>query len=108
MLEKGWNPIFPYDNLKNESVDIHPEGSSFKIILEKERHHENRFMQNSFEYEKERRYKGHKPPHFQVGNMVLVSNLNFNNIKGPKKLKDSFAGTFMIRALHGSNSVCLE
>ncbi|MBW0581532.1 hypothetical protein O181_121247, partial [Austropuccinia psidii MF-1] len=36
------------------------------------------------------------------------STLNFNNIKGPKKLKDSFAGPFMIKALHGPNAVQLE
>ncbi|MBW0514167.1 hypothetical protein O181_053882 [Austropuccinia psidii MF-1] len=37
-----------------------------------------------------------------------MSTLNFNNIKGPKKLKDSFAGAFIIKALHGSNAVQLE
>ncbi|MBW0566002.1 hypothetical protein O181_105717 [Austropuccinia psidii MF-1] len=34
--------------------------------------------------------------------------LNFNNIKRPKKLKDSLAGPFMIKALHGPNAVQLE
>ncbi|MBW0576487.1 hypothetical protein O181_116202, partial [Austropuccinia psidii MF-1] len=34
--------------------------------------------------------------------------LNFNNIKGPNKLEDSFAGPFMIKALHGPNAVQLE
>ncbi|MBW0570670.1 hypothetical protein O181_110385 [Austropuccinia psidii MF-1] len=29
-------------------------------------------------------------------------------MKGPKKLKDSFAGKFMIKALHGPNAVQLE
>ncbi|MBW0574859.1 hypothetical protein O181_114574 [Austropuccinia psidii MF-1] len=65
-------------------------------------------MQDSFNYAKERWDKGHKPPNFEVGDMVLVSTLNFNNIKGPKKLKDSFAGPFIIKALHAPNSVQLE
>ena len=65
-------------------------------------------MQDSFKYAKERWDKSHKPPYFKIGDLVLVSTLNFNNIKGPKKLKDSFAGPFMIKALHGPNSVQLE
>ncbi|MBW0588975.1 hypothetical protein O181_128690 [Austropuccinia psidii MF-1] len=65
-------------------------------------------MQDSFKYAKERWDKSHKPPDFKIGDLVLVSTLNFNNIRGPKKLKDSFAGLFMIKALHGPNSVKLE
>ncbi|MBW0576762.1 hypothetical protein O181_116477 [Austropuccinia psidii MF-1] len=105
MLEKGWNPRLPYDTLKKDLVDIHPTASSFKIMLDKERHHANRCMQDSFKYAKERWDKSHKPPDFKIGDLVLVSTLNFNNIKGPNKLKDSFAGPFMIKALHGPNAV---
>ncbi|MBW0503230.1 hypothetical protein O181_042945 [Austropuccinia psidii MF-1] len=35
-------------------------------------------------------------------------NLDFNNIKGPKKLKDSYVGPFVIVALHGTNAVQVE
>ncbi|MBW0506656.1 hypothetical protein O181_046371 [Austropuccinia psidii MF-1] len=65
-------------------------------------------MQDSFKYAKERWDKGHKTPDFQIGDLALVSALNFNNRKGPKRLKDSFAGPFMIKALHGPNAVKLE
>ncbi|MBW0534199.1 hypothetical protein O181_073914, partial [Austropuccinia psidii MF-1] len=65
-------------------------------------------MQDSFKYEKERLDKSHKLPDLNIGDLVLVSTLNFNNIKGPKKLEDSFAGPFMMKALHGPNSVQLE
>ncbi|MBW0528390.1 hypothetical protein O181_068105 [Austropuccinia psidii MF-1] len=108
MLEKGWNTRLPYDILKKDLVDIHPTESSLKMIPDNARHHVNRFMQDSFKYSKERWDKSHKPPHFKVGNLVLVSMLNFNNIKGPKKLKDFFVGQFMIKALHGPNAVQLE
>ncbi|MBW0507041.1 hypothetical protein O181_046756 [Austropuccinia psidii MF-1] len=91
--------------LKKDLVDIHLTASSFKIMLDKERHHAKKFMQDSFEYSKERWDKSHKPPDFTVEDLVLVSTLNFNNIKGPKKLKYSFAGPFMIKELHGPNSV---
>ncbi|MBW0465656.1 hypothetical protein O181_005371 [Austropuccinia psidii MF-1] len=52
--------------------------------------------------------KSHKPPDFKVGDLDLVSTLKFNNIKGPKKLKDSFEVPFMIKELHFPNSVQLE
>ncbi|MBW0504346.1 hypothetical protein O181_044061 [Austropuccinia psidii MF-1] len=65
-------------------------------------------MQDSFKYGKEMWDKSHKPPDFKLGDLALVSNLNFNNIKGPKKLKDSFSGLLIIKALHGPNSAQLE
>ncbi|MBW0588615.1 hypothetical protein O181_128330 [Austropuccinia psidii MF-1] len=107
MLEKGWNTRLPYDTLKKELVDIHPTASSFNIILDKARHHANRCMQDSFKYAKERWDKSHKPPDLKIGDLVLVSTLNFNNIKVPKKLKDSFI-PFMIKSLHGPNALQLE
>ncbi|MBW0462233.1 hypothetical protein O181_001948 [Austropuccinia psidii MF-1] len=108
ILEKGWNPRIPYDTLKKDLVDIHPTASSLKLILEKARHHANRFMKDSFKYAKDRWDKIHKPPAFKIGDLVLVPTLNFNNIKGPKKLKDYFEGPFMIKALHAPNAVQLE
>ncbi|MBW0515884.1 hypothetical protein O181_055599 [Austropuccinia psidii MF-1] len=107
-LQKGWNPRLPYVTLKKYLVDIHPTASSFTIFLDKSRHHANRFTQDSFKYAKERWDKSHKPPDFKVGDLLLVSTLNFNNIKGPKKLKDIFVGPFMIKALHGPNAVQLD
>ncbi|MBW0558922.1 hypothetical protein O181_098637 [Austropuccinia psidii MF-1] len=97
MLEKGLNPRLPYDTLKKDLVDIHPTEHSFKIMLEKARHHANKCMQDSFKYAKERWDKIHKRPDFKIGDLVLVSTLNFNSIRGPKKLEDSFAGPFMIK-----------
>ncbi|MBW0564569.1 hypothetical protein O181_104284 [Austropuccinia psidii MF-1] len=52
--------------------------------------------------------KNHKPPEFKIGDLFLVKTLNFNNIKCPNKLKDTFAGPLMIKALHGPNAVQLE
>ncbi|MBW0565443.1 hypothetical protein O181_105158 [Austropuccinia psidii MF-1] len=101
-------PRLPHDALKKDLVDIHPKASSFRLILDKARHHANRFMQDSFKYAKERWSKSHKLPDFKIGDLVLVSTLNFNNMKGPNKLKDCFSGPFMIKALHGPNAVQLE
>ncbi|MBW0515535.1 hypothetical protein O181_055250 [Austropuccinia psidii MF-1] len=65
-------------------------------------------MQDSFKYAKERWDKSHKPPNFKIGDLVLVSTLNCNNIKGPKKLKESFAGPLTIKALNRPDAVQLE
>ncbi|MBW0570022.1 hypothetical protein O181_109737 [Austropuccinia psidii MF-1] len=108
MLEKGWEPKLPVDTLKNNLVDIHPTASSFKLFLDKVRHHANQSMNDAFEYAKQKCDKSHKNPEFNVGDLILVSNLNFNNIKSPKKLKYPFAGEFIIKALHGTNAVQVE
>ncbi|MBW0473958.1 hypothetical protein O181_013673 [Austropuccinia psidii MF-1] len=77
-------------------------------MLDKERPNPSRCMKYSFKYAKEIWDKSHKPPDSEVGDLVLVSTLGYNNINGPKKLKDYFLGPFMIRALHGPNAVQLE
>ncbi|MBW0545711.1 hypothetical protein O181_085426 [Austropuccinia psidii MF-1] len=107
MLEQGCNQRLPCDNLKKGLVDIHPTASSSKLMLEKARQHAKIFMQNSFKYAKERWDKNLKPPYLDIGDFFLISTLTLNHIKGSKKLKDSFAGPFIIRALHGPNDVQL-
>ncbi|MBW0526368.1 hypothetical protein O181_066083 [Austropuccinia psidii MF-1] len=67
MLEKGWNPRLSDDTLKKDLVDMCPTESSFKIMLDKARHHANKFMQDSFKYAKKSWDKSHKPPDFEVG-----------------------------------------
>ncbi|MBW0514977.1 hypothetical protein O181_054692 [Austropuccinia psidii MF-1] len=108
MLEKGWNPQLPVDTLKKDLVDIHPPSSTFKLFLDKVRHHANTRINDSLEYANLKWNKNHKNPEFKVGDLVLVSTLSFNNIEDPKKLKDYFAGKFIIKALHGTNSVQVE
>ncbi|MBW0523192.1 hypothetical protein O181_062907 [Austropuccinia psidii MF-1] len=46
------------------------------------------------EYNKQRWEKSHMEPDFREGDQVLVSTLNFNNLKGPKKMRDSFHPVF--------------
>ncbi|MBW0484418.1 hypothetical protein O181_024133 [Austropuccinia psidii MF-1] len=108
MLEKGWNPRLPANKLRKDVIDIHPTASSFKIILDKVKNHANQSIIDAFYYEKQNWDKSHQGPDFKVGDLVLVSTLNFNNIKGPKKLKDSYVGPFVIVALHGTNSIQVE
>ncbi|MBW0468033.1 hypothetical protein O181_007748 [Austropuccinia psidii MF-1] len=96
MLEKRWNPRLPADTLRKDFIDIHPTASSFKMMLEKVKHHAKQSMNDAFDYAKQKWDKSHKIPDFKVGDLVLMSTLNFNNIKGPKKLKDSYVGPFLL------------
>ncbi|MBW0534974.1 hypothetical protein O181_074689 [Austropuccinia psidii MF-1] len=101
ILEKGWNPKLPQDSLRKDLVEINPTASSFEGILDRARKHEVRLMEDSFSYAKDKWDKSHATPDFKVGDLVLVSTNNFNNIKGCKMLKDSFAEPFVIENLHG-------
>ncbi|MBW0556546.1 hypothetical protein O181_096261, partial [Austropuccinia psidii MF-1] len=108
ILEKGWNPRLPADTLRKDLIDIHPTASTLKSMLDKVKHHSKKSMNDAFEYAKQKWDKSHKKPDFKVGDLFLVSTFNFNNIKGPKKLKDSYLGPFVIVALHGTNAVQVE
>ncbi|MBW0591300.1 hypothetical protein O181_131015 [Austropuccinia psidii MF-1] len=90
ILEKGWNPKLPQDSLRKDLVEIHPTASSFKGMLDRAKKHAVRCMEDSFAYAKDKWDKSHATPDFKVGDLVLVSTTNFNNIKGFKKPKDSF------------------
>ncbi|MBW0463659.1 hypothetical protein O181_003374 [Austropuccinia psidii MF-1] len=57
------------------------------------------------EYNKQRWDKTHMEPDFKEGDQVLVSTLKFNNLKGPKKMRDSLVGPFTIIKLIGKNAV---
>ncbi|MBW0566017.1 hypothetical protein O181_105732 [Austropuccinia psidii MF-1] len=108
ILEKGWNPKLPQDSLRKDLIEIHPKAASFKVMLDKARKHAVRCMEDSFAYAKEKWDKSDATPDFKVGDLVLVSTTNFNKIKGCRKLKYSFAGPFVIKALHGENDVEVE
>ncbi|MBW0565439.1 hypothetical protein O181_105154 [Austropuccinia psidii MF-1] len=108
MLEKGWNPRLPADTLRKDLIDIHPTASRFKVILDKVKHNSKQSMNDAFEYAKQKWDKSHKVPDLKVGDLVLASDLNFTNIKGPKKLKDANVGPCVIVALYGTNEVQVE
>ncbi|MBW0551524.1 hypothetical protein O181_091239 [Austropuccinia psidii MF-1] len=108
ILEKGWNPKLPQDSLRKHLVEIYPTASSLNEMLDKARKHAVRCMEDSFAYAKDKWDKSHATADFKVRNLVLVSSTNFNNIKGCKKLKDSFSGAFVMKSLHGENAVEVE
>ncbi|MBW0593829.1 hypothetical protein O181_133544, partial [Austropuccinia psidii MF-1] len=108
ILEKGWNPKLPNDSLRKDLVEIRLTSASFKGMLDKTSNHAIRCMEDSFAYAREKWDKSHATPDFKVQDLVLVSTTNLNDIKGCKKLKDSFEGPFVIKALHEENVVEVE
>ncbi|MBW0574911.1 hypothetical protein O181_114626 [Austropuccinia psidii MF-1] len=66
---------------------------------------ESKCISEAKEYNKQMWDKSHMEPDFKEGDQVLVSTLNFNNHKGPKKMRDAFVGPFNIIKLIGENAV---
>ncbi|MBW0524122.1 hypothetical protein O181_063837 [Austropuccinia psidii MF-1] len=108
ILEKGWNPKIQVDTFKKDFFDINLTASSFKLFCHKVGHHAPQIMTDSFEYGKKKWDKSYKTPEFRVGDLILASTFNFKNMKGPRKLKYSFARPFSLKACHGKNSVQVE
>ena len=74
-------------------------------MLDATHQHAAQCVQEAVEYNKTRWDKNHKEPEFKIGDKVLLSTVNFNNLGGNKKLKPAFVGPFTIKSLHGQNAV---
>ncbi|KAI7944866.1 hypothetical protein MJO28_010561 [Puccinia striiformis f. sp. tritici] len=105
VLERGWIPRMPRNTLNDHLPHVHPTASDFKKMLDLTNQHAEKCVQESVEYNKTRWDKTHREPEFKIGNKVLLSTVNFNNLGGNKKLKPAFVGPCVIKALHGKNAV---
>ncbi|MBW0463000.1 hypothetical protein O181_002715 [Austropuccinia psidii MF-1] len=74
--------------MRKDFIDIHPTASSFKLMLDKVKHHAKKSMNDTFDYANQEWDKSHKLPDF--------------------KLKDSYVGPFVISAFHGTNAFQVE
>ncbi|MBW0544335.1 hypothetical protein O181_084050 [Austropuccinia psidii MF-1] len=105
LVEKGRNPIFPVDHLRKNLLTIHPKCKGFHDMWKKVCDTASKCVAEAKEYNKQRWDKSHMEPYFKEGDQVLVSTLRFNNLKGPKKMRDSSVGPFTIIKLIGKNAV---
>ncbi|MBW0505385.1 hypothetical protein O181_045100 [Austropuccinia psidii MF-1] len=105
IVEKGWNPLLPVDHLKKNLLTIHPTAKDFHDMWKRSCDTAARCIADEKEYNKQRWDKSHMELEFKEGDQVLVSTLSFNNLEGPKKMRDSFVGTFTIIKLIGKNKV---
>ncbi|MBW0480549.1 hypothetical protein O181_020264 [Austropuccinia psidii MF-1] len=71
ILEKGCNPRLPHDILRKDLVEIHPTAAIFKQTLHKARNNAVRFMEEPFEYAKDKWDKSHATPYFKVGDLYI-------------------------------------
>ncbi|KAI7938412.1 hypothetical protein MJO28_015332 [Puccinia striiformis f. sp. tritici] len=105
VLERGWIPRMPRNTLNDQLPHVHPTALDFKKMLDLTNQHAEKCVQDSVEYNKNRWDKTHREPEFKIGDKVLLSTVNFNNLGGNRKLKPAFVGPFVIKALHGRNAV---
>ncbi|MBW0549878.1 hypothetical protein O181_089593 [Austropuccinia psidii MF-1] len=105
LVEKGWNPLLPVIQLKKNLLTIQPTAQDFHDMWKKACDTAAKCIAEAKDYNKQRWDKTHMEPDFKEGDQVLVSTLNFNNLKGPKNMRDSFLGPFTIIKLVGKNAV---
>ncbi|MBW0534666.1 hypothetical protein O181_074381 [Austropuccinia psidii MF-1] len=105
VVEKGWNPLFPVDHSNKNLLTIHLTSKDFHDMWKRACDTASKCIAEENEYNKQRWDKTHMEPDFKEGDQVLVSTPNFNNLKGPKKMRDSFVGPFTIIKLIGKNAV---
>ncbi|MBW0564442.1 hypothetical protein O181_104157 [Austropuccinia psidii MF-1] len=86
ILEKGWNPTLPEHTLRKNLAKIHPKSSSFKMMLDKVKHHSKQSINETFDHAKQKWDKSHEVPDFKLGDL----------------------GPFFIVALHGNNAFQVE
>ncbi|KAI7940918.1 hypothetical protein MJO28_013203 [Puccinia striiformis f. sp. tritici] len=96
----------PRNTLNDQLPHVHPTASDFKKMLDLTNQHAEKCVQESVEYNKTRWDKTHREPELiKIGDRVLLSTVNFNNLGGNKKLQPAFVGPFAMKALHGRNAV---
>ncbi|MBW0469629.1 hypothetical protein O181_009344 [Austropuccinia psidii MF-1] len=94
LVEKGWNPLLSVNHLKKNLLNIHPTSRDFHDMWKRDCDTAAKCIAEAKEYNKQRWDKSHMEPDFKEGDQVLVSTLNFNNLKGPKNMRDSSLGPF--------------
>ncbi|MBW0480323.1 hypothetical protein O181_020038 [Austropuccinia psidii MF-1] len=104
-VEKGWNPLLPVDHLKKDLLTIYPTAKHFHVMWKRACDTASKCIAEGKDYNKKRWDKTHMEPEVKEGDQVLVSTLNFSNLKGPKKMRDSFLAPFTIIKFVGKNEV---
>ncbi|MBW0573395.1 hypothetical protein O181_113110 [Austropuccinia psidii MF-1] len=90
VVAKGWNPLLPVDHLKKNLLIIHPTAKDFHDMWNRACDTAAKCIAEAKEYNKQRWDKTRMEPDFKEGDQVLVSTLNLNNLKGTKKVIESF------------------
>ncbi|MBW0466073.1 hypothetical protein O181_005788 [Austropuccinia psidii MF-1] len=105
LVEKGWNTLLPVDHLKRNLLTIHPIAKNLHEMWKRACDKAAKCIAEANKYNKQRWDTSHMEPDFKEGDQLLVSTLKFNNLKRPKRMRDSFVGPLTIIKLIGMNSV---
>ncbi|MBW0475270.1 hypothetical protein O181_014985 [Austropuccinia psidii MF-1] len=105
VVEKWWNPLLPVDHLKKNLLTILPTAKDLYDMWKRACDTAAKCIAEAKAYNKQRWDKTHIEPDFKEGDQVLVSTLNFNNLKGSKKMRDSFVGPLTMIRFIGKNAV---
>ncbi|MBW0547380.1 hypothetical protein O181_087095 [Austropuccinia psidii MF-1] len=105
LVEKGWNPLLPVDHLKKNLLTIHPTAQGLNDMWKRACDTAAKCIAEAKEYTKQRWDKSHMEPDIKEGDQVLVSTINFNNLKASNRMRDSFVGPFTIINCIGKNAV---
>ncbi|MBW0593172.1 hypothetical protein O181_132887 [Austropuccinia psidii MF-1] len=88
LVQKGWNLLLPMDHLRQNVLTIHPTAKYFHEMRKRDCDTASKCIAEEKEYNKKRWEKSHMEPKFKEGDKLSVSTLNFNNLKGAKKMRD--------------------
>ncbi|MBW0557850.1 hypothetical protein O181_097565 [Austropuccinia psidii MF-1] len=102
---KRVDSLLPVDGLKKNHPTIIPRAKDFYEMWKRACDTAAKCIAEVKECNKQRWDKSHMEHDFRGGDQLLVSKLNFNNRKGPKKMRDTFGGPFTIMKLIGRNAV---
>ncbi|MBW0467244.1 hypothetical protein O181_006959 [Austropuccinia psidii MF-1] len=105
LVENGRNPLFPVAHLKKYLLTTHPTAKDFHEMWKRSCETDFKCIAEAKKYNKRRYDKTLMEPDFREGDQLLVCTLNFNKLKEPKKMRDSFVGPFNIIKLIGKSSV---
>ncbi|MBW0468198.1 hypothetical protein O181_007913 [Austropuccinia psidii MF-1] len=105
LVKKGWSAVFPVDHLKKNILTILSTAKDFHDMWKRACDTAAKLIAKDKEYNKQRYDKTHMEPEFKERDQVLVSTLNSNNLKQPKKRRESFVWPFTIIKLLGKNAV---
>lgn len=70
--------------------------------------HSKHCISEALSYEKKRWDNSHKEQNFQIGDLVLISTVHFNNVNVHAKWKDPFIGPCPVTGIVGRNTIRVE
>ncbi|MBW0460944.1 hypothetical protein O181_000659 [Austropuccinia psidii MF-1] len=86
-------------------LNIHPTAKDFNDMWKNACDKAAIFIAEAKQFNKKSYDKTHKEPDFREDDQVLISPLNFNNLKCPKKMRDQLVVPFTIIRFLGMNAV---